>query len=58
MQFYDDETAEKIATLERIRAVPNAARRNVKATVLSLPDTENSVDNRFHRDISDRFCER
>jgi YgiT-type zinc finger domain-containing protein len=58
VQFYDDETAEEIATLERIRAVPDAARRNVTATVFSLPHKENTLDNRHHGDTSDRFNER
>jgi len=48
VQFYDDETADVISTLERIRAVPDAARRNVTVTVFSLPDKENNVDNGFH----------
>jgi YgiT-type zinc finger domain-containing protein len=58
VQFYDDETAEGIATLERIRSVPDAARRDAMVTVFSLPDKDNTVDNGFHRDTSDRFCER
>lgn len=58
VQFYDDETAEEITTLERIMAVPNATRRNVTVTVFSLSDKENTLDNRFHGDTSDRSCER
>jgi YgiT-type zinc finger domain-containing protein len=58
VQFYDDETAEGIATLEKIRTVPDAARRDVTVSVFSLADKENTVGNRFHQDTSDRFCER
>jgi len=58
VQFYDDETAETIATLGQLRAVPDAAQRNVTVKVFSLPDKENTADNRLYRDTSDRFCER
>jgi len=58
VQFYDDETAEAIATLEETRAIPDAARRDVTVSVFSLADKENAADDRFHRDANDRFCER
>ena len=57
VQFYDDETAETIATLEKVRAVPDAARRDATVSVFSLADKENAVDNRFHQNASDSFCE-
>jgi YgiT-type zinc finger domain-containing protein len=39
-QFYDDETAETIAALEKLRAVPDEAIRNVTASVFSLTKRE------------------
>jgi YgiT-type zinc finger domain-containing protein len=47
VQFYDDETAEEITTLQRLKAIPDAARRHVTATLFSLADKENTVDHRF-----------
>ena len=44
--FYDDETAEKIATLGQLRAVPDGARRYVTASVFSLGDKENATEDR------------
>lgn len=73
VHFYDDETAETIATLgqcvirrsvwrrtgriDGLRAVPDGARRDVTASVFSLGDKENAADNRYHEDASDRLCE-
>jgi hypothetical protein len=48
VHFYDDETAEKIAALEKLRAVRDGARRDVTASVFTLGDNENAVDNRYH----------
>ena len=42
--FYDDETAEKIAALEKLRGVPDGARRDVTALVFALGDNENAAD--------------
>lgn len=53
VHFYDDETAETIATLGQLRAVPDGARRDVTASVFSLGDKENAADNRYHEDASD-----
>jgi len=57
VQFYDDVTAEAIATLEEVRTVPDAARRDVMASVFRLADKENTVDNRVRQDTGDRSCE-
>jgi len=57
VQFYDDETAETIATLEKLRAVPDGAKRDVTVQVFSLADKENAADNRCHEDGIDRLCE-
>ena len=38
VHFYDDETAETIATLGQLRAVPDGARRDVTASVFSFGD--------------------
>jgi len=56
--FYDNETAEKIAALEKLRAVRDGSRCDVTASVFTLGDNENAADNGFHQDTSDRFCER
>jgi len=58
VQFYDDEIAETIATLEKPRGVPDAARRDEMVSVFSLADKENAADNRFKQDAGDRFYER
>ncbi|UCE46229.1 MAG: YgiT-type zinc finger protein [Phycisphaerales bacterium] len=52
-QFYDDETAEKIAALERLTAVLNGARRYVTASVFTIRDNRNAADKRSHSDPSD-----
>jgi YgiT-type zinc finger domain-containing protein len=57
VHFYDDETAETIATLGQLRAVPDGAKRDVTASVFSLGDKENVADNRYHEDGIDRLCE-
>lgn len=57
VHFYDDETAETIATLGQLRAVPNGARRDVTASVFSLGDKDNAADNRYREHASDRLCE-
>ena len=57
VQFYDDETAEIIAMLANLRAVPDEAIRNVTASVFSLADKESAVDIRYHEDAIDHLCE-
>ena len=44
--FYDDEIAEAIATLGQPRDVPDGARRDVTASVFSLEDKGNTVEDR------------
>lgn len=44
IQFYDDETAEKIAALDKLRTVPDGARRVVAVSVFSLADTGSAAD--------------
>jgi YgiT-type zinc finger domain-containing protein len=46
--FYDDETAEKIAALEKLSAVPAGSRRDVMALVFTLGGNESAADNRYH----------
>lgn len=55
--FYDDEIAETIATLGQLRDVPDGAMHDVTASVFSLGDKENAVEDRYHEDVSDRLCE-
>jgi len=57
VHFYDDETAERIATLGQLRAVPDGAKRDVTVLVFTLGDKENAADNRYHEDAIDRLCE-
>jgi YgiT-type zinc finger domain-containing protein len=48
-QFYDDETAEKIATLGKGRFVSGTTRRDVWVPVFSLADVEESAGKSHHR---------
>ncbi len=57
VQFYNDVTAEAIATFEGVRTVPDAARRNVTVSVLRLADKEETVDNGLRQDTGDHLCE-
>ena len=57
VQFYDDETAETIATLEKLRAVPDGAKRDVTVPVFSLADKENAAHNGHHQDAIDGLGE-
>lgn len=57
VQFYDDATAETIATFEGVRTVPDAARRNVMVSVLRLADKEQTVDNGLWQDTGDHLYE-
>jgi len=56
-QFYDDETAEKIAALDKIRTVPDGATRDVAVSVFSLANTGSAADKRYHQDKAGGLCE-
>jgi len=57
VQFYNDETAEIIAALERPRPDPAGVTREVTASVFSLADKESATDNGYHEDAIDHLCE-
>jgi YgiT-type zinc finger domain-containing protein len=57
MQFYDDETAETIATLEQLKAVPEGAKRDVMVSIFSCRSKKHAADNRYHENVINRLCE-
>ena len=57
VHFYDDETAEKIAALDKIRTVPDGATRDVAVSVFSLANTGSAADKRYHQDKAGGLCE-
>jgi YgiT-type zinc finger domain-containing protein len=48
VHFYDDETAETIATLGQLRDVPDRAKRDITVSVFTFRDKENATDNKYN----------
>jgi len=57
VHFYDDETAETIATLGQLIAVPDGVKRDITASVFTFGEKENTADNRYHEDVINRLYE-
>lgn len=56
-QFYDDETAEKIAALDKLRTVPNGAGRDMAVLVFSLTNTRTAADKGCQQNKNGGLCE-
>lgn len=57
VQFYDDETAESIATLEKLRSVPNRAKRDAMASIFSLVEKKIAANDKPYQDAIDHMGE-
>lgn len=55
--FYNDETAETIAALGQLRAVPDRVKHDITVSVFAFENKENAADNEYHEDVINRLCE-